>query len=139
MNLLVNFVLYGCSWCFEVLKLHSRSARAYLGIFGISPAPINHEIHSRLYDFRNIPYHTLLYHSDTIPYHTIPHYTIPHHAILYHTTPYHTKPYHTMPYHTMNLKKSTLFSKIHKLVKFQPQFFPASHVKNGIGKYFSLP
>ena len=31
-NILVNFVIYGGSWCFEVLKLHSPSASAILYI-----------------------------------------------------------------------------------------------------------
>ena len=51
MNLLVHFVIYGRLWCFEGLKLHSPSARAILRTFKTSLAPINHEMHSRSYDF----------------------------------------------------------------------------------------
>ena len=41
---------------FKVLKLHSPTARAILRTFKTSLVPINHEMHSRSYDFLYI-YH----------------------------------------------------------------------------------
>ena len=38
----------------KVLKLHSPTARAILRTFKISLVPINHEMHSRSYDFLDI-------------------------------------------------------------------------------------
>ena len=45
MKLLVNFLVYGRSWRFKIFKLHSPSA------FKTSLAPINHEMHSCLFDY----------------------------------------------------------------------------------------
>ena len=41
----------GTSDVLKVLKLHSPTARAILRTFKISLVPINHEMHSRSYDF----------------------------------------------------------------------------------------
>ena len=51
MNLLVHFVIYGHTDVLKVLKLHSPFACAILRIFKTSLMPINHEMHSRSYDF----------------------------------------------------------------------------------------
>ena len=47
MNLLVHFVIYGHSWCFE----SSQIALAYGSCNFENFQNINHEMHSRSYDF----------------------------------------------------------------------------------------
>ena len=52
----------------KVLKLHSPTARAILRTFKTSFVPINHEMHSRSYDFLYLLYNILYSMSDVYIY-----------------------------------------------------------------------
>ena len=51
MNLLVHFVIYGHSWCFESFQIALAYGSCNFENFqNITRVPINHEMHSRSYD-----------------------------------------------------------------------------------------